>query len=350
MLLPWLVGLVLLLLLAVAAALLVGRAQAQRGVDSSVLNAQESVAASAAESVRRSANEAAADLESAMTLLEAAPTAPLDTVLQALMSANARWETVVVVEPDRRTVVASTGGVGAARFFSDRLPSETVISTRTDVARPVVTVSTSLQRVDDPSYVVLAEVRPGVLGRALSEAAPGEAWLVDADGRVIADLGGGTRPTELPNAAARAMARVAVAGSAGSRVVGGSGDRAQIMGWAPVRGHGLAGNLDWAVVTSRNVSDFAPTGTDYQTRGLLFGLLLALITVVIFVWLRVAVLNPILRMAYEAERVAYGDLSRPVLAQHSDEVGRIADALERIRRALQSHEHQRGTHESDGER
>jgi HAMP domain-containing protein len=46
------------------------------------------------------------------------------------------------------------------------------------------------------------------------------------------------------------------------------------------------------------------------------------------------VLRPLALLEDEAERVAYGDLSRSVPVVHFDEVGRIARALERLRLQL----------------
>ena len=72
------------------------------------------------------------------------------------------------------------------------------------------------------------------------------------------------------------------------------------------------------------------------------GVLLTLLALLIFGWLYLVVIQPILRLQHEAERLAYGDLSRPVEVVRYDEIGLVARALERIRillirRRAQSH-------------
>lgn len=340
--LPWFVGLVLLLLIAVAAATVVGRQPAPSGVDPSVLAAQETAAVAAAESVRRSANEAAADLEAVALLLQAAPSAPADPVLQALVTANERWLSVALVDPDSRAAVASAGGTGAVDGLSDRIPAETSLQTTDSRGVPRVFAAALVVRPAGPATTIVGEVGSALLGSAMADAEPGSAWLVDADGRVIASLGEAGPPSDVPGPGGREAAAAATTGTEGSRVVGGSAQRAQVLSWAPVRGEGLAGTLGWGVVVQRNVSDFAAQTATYRVRGLVFGLGLAVVTLLVFWWLHRAVISPVIQLEGETERIAYGDLSRPVPARRLDEVGRTARALEKIRLALI-----RGRHHGD---
>ena len=65
-----------------------------------------------------------------------------------------------------------------------------------------------------------------------------------------------------------------------------------------------------------------------------FGGILILVALAVFGWIWLRVLRPLALLEDEAERVAYGDLSRAVPVIHFDEVGRIARALERLRLQL----------------
>lgn len=60
-------------------------------------------------------------------------------------------------------------------------------------------------------------------------------------------------------------------------------------------------------------------------------MVLALITLVIFGWIYIVILRPIARLQREAERLAFGDLSKSVEVVRYDEIGLIARALERVR-------------------
>jgi nitrate/nitrite-specific signal transduction histidine kinase len=82
--------------------------------------------------------------------------------------------------------------------------------------------------------------------------------------------------------------------------------------------------------------------TTIRRQILVFAIVLALMTIVVFGWLWILVLRPLLRLQGEAERLAYGDLSRNVEVIRYDEIGLIARALERIRILLIRQRVQRG--------
>ena len=85
------------------------------------------------------------------------------------------------------------------------------------------------------------------------------------------------------------------------------------------------------MVTARSVSSISLPETAARRQALIIAIALALATVVVFGWLWILVLRPLLRLQGEAERIAYGDLSRNVEIVRYDEIGLIGRALERIR-------------------
>jgi len=71
--------------------------------------------------------------------------------------------------------------------------------------------------------------------------------------------------------------------------------------------------------------------TDARRHALLAGFALALTALLVFGWIYIIVLRPLLALQGEAERLVFGDLSRSVQIMRYDEIGLIARALERLR-------------------
>ena len=178
---------------------------------------------------------------------------------------------------------------------------------------------------------VVARYDPSFLRFPLEGAQPGGAWLVDPNGLVVGSLGETARMTELPREVLRRAARAAAAGRTGTFSAGGSADTQELISYAPVSGIGPADELGWSVVTSRSVSTLVLPQSQARNEAFLVGVVLALLTVVIFGWLYIVILRPIARLQREAERLAFGDLSKSVEVVRYDEIGLIARALERVR-------------------
>ncbi len=160
---------------------------------------------------------------------------------------------------------------------------------------------------------------------------PGVTYATDDEGRVLAANGVPASVRTLPDEDLREAAARGSSGSVGAWVPAATQGVARVLSWAPVSGQGPSGALGWAVVVDRPVTELVEPDTRYRVPGILFGLMLALVTLAVFGWIALRVLQPLDRLEDVAERVAYGDLRRPVPAMRYDEVGRIARALERMR-------------------
>lgn len=328
--LPWLVGLGLSLLAAVAAATLIGGPRSSNGVDSSVFAAQELATAATAQSVRRSANEAAEDLEVAAALMQAAPNFPAAAVLRSLADTGDRWLSLVLVDPDTRVVVTQIGRAGAVSGLSDRIPTETTLLDFPAGDQRRILAATPVVRRGQPTLTLLGEIDPAALAASLVDARPGGAWILDSGSEVVA--GSDASQVSLPTGLSSRQVDAAVSSSStGSVLLSEVAGSAQVFSYASVTGEGPATDLGWHVLVYRGVTDFAATGGDYRARGLVFGLALAIVSIVVFWWLRRVLVTPLLQLEEEARRIAYGDLSQPVRSRRLDEVGRITGSLERIR-------------------
>lgn len=326
--LPLLVGLVSLLLLAVALGGLAGQDRSKAGVPRAVLDADVALAVGAAGSVRRALNEGSDDLQQVVEAVEGRPlTERLLPVLRATGTVHRRYLGVGLVRAaDGEPVLVATGDRLAAPLGA--LPDDRRVVRVLDDGRLVQTVPLQDGRgllvaaVYDPAYLVPA-LRPNrglhVLddrGRAV--AAPGGRGL----NRVPAD-------TDVQDGADRAERAPGVL----ARTVPGGG--ARVVAYAPVLGAGPAARAGLVVVADRVVpSGDGPRAAAFRLGGLFAALLLAGAALAAFGLLQSAVLGPVLGLRKQAERVAYGDLSAPVVVSRADETGTVGRALERLRLAL----------------
>ena len=336
--LPWIIGLVLFLLLALAAALLVGRTGDEVRVPDAILDYQESITQTAAQSVRRSLNEGVDDLAAfSATLAPIDPNRAVSLVgpLKGAAEVHDRYLGLYVIDaqgkvlervpedrptPDTLVLVDpfEKPGMGNAR----RVEGSPV---------PIVLQYAPLPKRGGQARAVIGEYDPSFFRFPLVVADPGEVWLVTSEGRVIGSRGGFTAFQELPRRTLREATARAAQGESGSTVVPGSAGRQEIVAFAPVGGTGPAGTLGWSVVTARSVDSVSLPETNARRQGLILAIVLALTTAVVFGWLWIFVLRPLLRLQREAERIAYGDLSKNVEVIRYDEIGLVARALERIR-------------------
>ena len=380
--LPLALGLALLLVLALAIVLLVGRSAGDRlQVPRTILDYHEAVARDGAQSVRRGVNEGVNDLEQLALVLDATEAAQdaatrrvtfrnlrelaealrrpgggvgagLTRVLQSVAAVHGRYQSIYVLAGDRR-VIAHAGGEPLPQSLRPSPPFKgpgmqdaqrtslgivliqqyaPLLGRRSSVrikGRYVPFVGRG-QR----SLTLVGHYDPRFMGFALESARPGDAWVVNRDGRVIGALGSAPRFTTLPRRALREAARRATGGASGTIVTGGSIDREEVIGFSPVAGPGPAGQFGWSVVTARTVASFALPQTDARRHALLAGFALALTALLVFGWIYIIVLRPLLALQGEAERLVFGDLSRSVQIMRYDEIGLIARALERLRITL----------------
>lgn len=330
--LPWFVGLGALLTLAVVYGGLAGRDTTEAGVSHAVLNAQEATAVGSAQQVRRSLNEGIDDLVQAARVLDedrAAGTVRADravTVLRATLEAHNRYASLALVDADTgRTVLGVPGEQPPAPLgrLADSDPQMRVLEDGRIVQSAPVGDGGGLlvAAVYDPAFLL-----PQLVPR------PNGVYVVDEQARALAALGAVGLGDPLGSSSLRRAAELGrdVTGASASAL---GAESSTVVAYAPVEGFGPAGDAGLALVVVRDVPTAGPVAS-YRLSGTFAALLLAGVVVLLFRWLHTGVIRPVLDVQREAERIAYGDLSRPVRADRDDEVGRLARSLERLRLAL----------------
>lgn len=335
--LPWLAGSLVLLALSVGTALLVGRTGGAVQVPRAVLDAQVELTDGAAQSVRRAVNEGIDDLtQLAQTMEVVAPVPPdvLDAAVGRFATVHRRYASVYVVD-EAGTVTASAGLTPRPDLLGGELPTVTGMRPARPVGEdPVIQQFAPMSGPGGSRAVAVAHYDAAFLRFSLDVARPGSAWVVTAQGRVIASLGGFTPFQTLPRPPLVRAAADAGRGERGFHLVEGSVDRSEVVAYAPVTGPGPAGQLGWSVVSTRSVDSISLPQTDARRQGVVAGGLLVLATLALAGWLYMIVYRPLGVLQREAERIAAGDLSGPVPVFRYDEIGVIARALERTRVAL----------------
>lgn len=335
---PWGVGLASLLLLGLAGALLIGRGGDDRDVSAAVLDYQEAVTVEIAQSVRRAVNEGVDDIATIAVALGALGDPKPDEVediLFAFSELHGRYRAVYLLDR-RNDIVAAVGADPHPEALDPQPPyDERGLQDARKADDDVVLVAeyAPVLTADGTAtgLTVIGEYDPAFLRFSLEAATPGDAYVTTVDVRTIGTPSGTGLLDDLPRRELRDRAARASAGAIGVDVVGGSVDRSEIIGYAPVSGIGPAGQLGWAVVTTRTVASIPTPGTDARRQGLLFGILLIILVLTTFSWLYLLVIRPMLELQHEAERIAFGDLADPVKIERYDEIGLVARALERIR-------------------
>lgn len=330
--LPWLVGLASLLTLAAVVGLLSGRDTGQAGIQRATLEAQQATAAGAAQQVRRSLNEGSDDLAQIARTLEPriedgqVPAELARTLLRSTAQWHSRYLSLGLVDARTGRAVATVPGEDAPAPLGE-LPVDRRIVEVLDDGRLVESVPVR----EGADLLVAAVYDPAFLYPNLFPR-PGAVYVVDGQQRAVAAPGalglGEPLPTELlRDAAADAVELVGTRGEPAGPGL------ATVVAHAPVEGVGPGGLAGLGVVISSDLST-AGTPPSYRLPGVLSALLLAVVAGGLFWWLHVAVVRPVLGLQRSAERIGYGDLSRPVVVDRYDEVGAAARSFERLRLAL----------------
>lgn len=282
----WTIGLVLLLAWAAVIAFIGSRAADDDfRIPPVVLEYEEALAAQAGESVRRSLNQGVDDLVQFARNAEGfgASDAVLEDELGVLADVHGRYAAVYILDAD--------GGLLTA-VGDPPVPDA--------VAAPVEEPGMrDAYRVDDRAAVLVqfsplgdgslvGHYDPAFLRFPLSIVEPGEAWVVDREGRIITGLEAAPMLAALPRPELREAAQRAARGERGAVSLGEGFGSSQVVAFAPIGGAGPAGELGWSVVSSRRAASMPSDVGAYRRLGVLAGAVLALITVVVFAWLRVA--------------------------------------------------------------
>jgi hypothetical protein len=337
--LPWGIGLAALLILAVTVAVLVGRTgESTLRVPQVVLDYQEQIARDGAQSVRRSLNEGVSDLDDLARLLtttNVTSQAGIQAVLREFSRSQNRYVSLYAVD-GHGTVLARVGAPPSRRGLQAALAGQPGIR---EVPQPngkgaVIQQFAPVAASQTAVRALIAHYNPMFMQYPLDVSRPGYAWVVNSRGQAVGARGTRALLGPLPRLSLRQAAGRAISNVSGARSVGGSLDTQEVVGYAPVTGAGPAGKLGWGIVASRSVSSFSLPQTEARRQAVLAGAVLVVITLLIFGWLYIVVLAPVVRLQREAERLAYGDLGKSVDVIRYDEIGLIGRALERVRIGL----------------
>ncbi len=330
--LPWGAGLVTLLVLALAIALLVARTRDEPlDVPKPLRELQQLVTVDTAQDVRRSMNEGVNDLSAFGAVVSSSRAQKdLQRPLKAFVGSYGRYLGVSVL--DRRGRALASAGEAPPRRVTPSLLREAAILPveRAPDGSPLI-IEVSPVRGPGGARAVVARYDTTFLRFTLQGAEPGSAWVVDAQGRMLGALGENARMAPLPSSIARTAANRGAAGLTGTIQAGGSPATAQLVSYAPISGFGPAGETGWSVVTSRSIATFVLPETGARREAALAGIVLGLLVLTIFGWLYLILLRPLVVLQQDAERLAAGDLSKPVTVVRYDEIGLVARALERLR-------------------
>jgi HAMP domain-containing protein len=337
--LPWSIGLATLLILAVAIAVLVGRTgESTLRVPQVVLDYQEQITRDAAQSVRRSLNEGVGDLDELAQVLAAlgsTRSSELDGPLREFARAHGRYRSVIGI--DSRGRIVAQAGPAPPRSALTSPPIHLERPAVREVPRasgkaPLIEQMAPVTAAGSPIRALVAYYDPGFMRFPLEVSKPGNAWVVNARGLAVgARVSARPRLGSLPRRRLRQAARRAISNLSGAHSVGGSLDTQEVVGYAPVSGTGPAGRLGWGVVATRDVAGFSLPQTETRRQALMAGVVLGVLAVLLFGWLYVVLVSPLLRLQREAERLSHGDLSRNVEVVRYDEIGLVARSLERLR-------------------
>lgn len=344
---PWAVGLMLYAILAVVIPV-VAFPESRRASElpDAVVRQQDDVTENSAQSIRRSVNEGVVDLQELAQFFEVLGQPPEHIMRQAtseFASLHERYESVYIIDIERRVLSRDGGEPRSDLLRGDRPFQKADMDDATFVGGGDVIIPqyAPMQRCPAPGpgtplaectdvVAIVGHYRREYLLNGLGGLELGLAWLVNREGRILAapanvDLGRPLPEPELRRAAARARD-----GESAAFVHHRSDGAREVIAYAPVAGHGPAGDLGWAVITARGVDEFAGGGSAAWV-GLLLGLGVALVTLFVFGWWWAGYIRPLDALEEEADRIAEGDLRQPVRLHRHDEIGLVARDLEHIR-------------------
>jgi HAMP domain-containing protein len=182
--------------------------------------------------------------------------------------------------------------------------------------------------------IAVAEYDLSRLRFALDPVKPSTAWVVNANGEVVASTTGFVAFERFARGQLRGPAAASYDGP-GISVSQSGVDTGEIVAFAPVRGADKTPVVPkWGLVTARSVNAVLLPQTQARDQALLVGLALTVVTVGVFSWMYVMWLRPLRRLVRDTDRIAQGDLTTAVEIRRHDEIGLIAGSVERIRVGL----------------
>lgn len=301
------------------------------GLPRAVLDAQKETAIGSAQQVRRSLNEGSDDLWDVARALvsqvqdQQVPAEQARRELGALTREHQRYLTLALVSARTGRPVLAPAGEALPGALG-RLPNDHRLVRLLPDGRLVESVPLRsgadllLAAVYDPVQLV-----PDLLPAA-------GFYLVGRSSSALFRAGTAGRDAVI-DGEVREAAHRGVRGAGTLTRPAGQG-RVRLLSYAPVLGAGPAGEAGLAVVLVRETAMPASGTYSFLLPDLGRSAALLLVTALVFWWLHVALIRPLLELQVTSERVAYGDLSLPVVVTRYDEVGEAGRALERLRLEL----------------
>jgi HAMP domain-containing protein len=333
--LPWVAGTVLLLSLAVVTLVAGGRVEHGIRVPRAVLDGQQVATSTAAQAVRRSLNEGVDDLAAVATALShqrVTQPSQLRAHLLSLADLHDRYRSLYVVD-DRGFVVTQLGSQAHPAVLPPVVTEPGMNRALKVTDSEVIAQYAPLAGPGGARWVLAAEYDPAFLRFALDGVLPASAWVLDGDGRTVGATGDFTPFQRLGEPALR-RAALQASDNLGYELGGRATHQQGVVAWAPAAGTGPAGSLGLGVVSARDLGTIVLPQTQAREQALLFGVLLLATSLGVFGWLYAMLIRPLQRLAQEAERLAYGDLRRPVEIRRYDEIGLMGRSLEHMRLVL----------------
>jgi hypothetical protein len=329
--LPWIVTLTFFLFLAGLTAVTVGRGH-DGPVADAVLLSQKQVAADLAYHVRTSLSRDLTNLGNAGRAVSgqvsahgATPTA----ILGLVGAAHPEWYGLALLDSRSGKLLATRGEpVPVAALGQEPIGQPTAALAQDPAGQFEVILAAPMSIDDEDHSVVAAAARPR-LPRGFDSAVA----LVDESGAPVVASGSADVEGRLAQAVSRAV-RDASHGS-GSVAATVLSARRHVIGYARVTGEGL-NDLRLYAVSIRPVVSAAPVHPG-RGFGLAAGVALGYLALAAFAAHAHALIGPVRRIEREAAWLAKGDTNVTIGKPRSAEPGRLAAALEAIRRELIGH-------------
>jgi len=182
--------------------------------------------------------------------------------------------------------------------------------------------------------LVVGEIDPTAAGfagllRPMRTRRGGRVDLVDGAGTILASTVSGRQFTKSSDAAAVTALVAHAARTPGERPAPAAGSADGAVALAPLA------RAPWAVVMRERSDEAASAVAEFRGRLLLLGVVLVGLGAV-FAWGAArSVTRPIVVLTHAAEQIGVGELSEPIPQLGYDEVGRLGEALESMRAALE---------------
>lgn len=279
-----------------------------------------------ADSVGRSLNGGMAELKLLARLAGQSDANAMRQAMGRLVSREARYRSVYLVDATGRTTVQA--GRAPLRAAETPPPGEGFRQYNTDGRLPVIFAHVPTL---DGKGAVIGEFDIEHLSELLRQSV-GRVRVVDPGFRTIADTEGYRAFQMLSGEPLRRSAGDALAGKPTAAMVDGQSGR-YVVASAAVGGAGTVAALRWGVVAEQPAGALGLPGNELRRRSLAVGIASAAIALLLLGWHEFAVTRPLRRSAALAERFGDGDLDSPIYPLRQDQIGTITSCLETCRKS-----------------